>query len=303
MRKTLPPKWVDQIFTRLHGRFGNVFFDKFRIGCFSEDGEDTGVANAKIARGKGFGELTGEDIGIANAKIIWGEELGELTGEDIARGLSAQFKFAPSCDEFRMACQPLVHADGRPTAIEAWAKLPKRESDTRLVTNEMDEAAEGLMQMIESRHSTDQASAKQIFIERYDAKVKSARERQVKAVWRVSVGTDSPRDAMANGLLLGVITPQYCLSIANPVEVDAAIETVKIKVKPENTAALALLNSPEFKLLAKPEETPEQREETPEQYEARKKEEASAREASKKKAASARDAILGMIKKMEIGND
>ena len=264
MRKSLPAKWIDQIFTRLHGRFGNVFFDKFRLGCVSS---------------------SGEDVGIENAKLVWGEELGDLTGEDIARGLSAQFKFAPNCDEFRIACQPALHSDGRPTAIEAWAKLPKRETDTRLVTNEMDEAAEGLAQMLESRHSTDHASAKQIFIERYDAKVKDARERGLKAVWRVSVGTDSPRDAIANGLLLGVITPQYCLSITNPIEVDAAIEIVKMKVKTDNVAALALLNSPEFKILAKTEETPEQR------------------EASKKKASAAKDAILGMIRKMDMNNE
>ena len=43
----LPAEWAERIFMRLHGRFGNNFFDKFKIGQVNDAGEDVGIANAK----------------------------------------------------------------------------------------------------------------------------------------------------------------------------------------------------------------------------------------------------------------
>lgn len=80
----LPDAWTERIFMRLHGRFGNAFYDKFRIGQV----------------------VNGEDVGVLNAKSVWGEELAELTPDEIKRGLQAKYSFPPSCDEFKAACRP-----------------------------------------------------------------------------------------------------------------------------------------------------------------------------------------------------
>lgn len=85
MHKELPMEWVEKIFMRLHGRFGNQFFDKYKIGQINDDGED---------------------IGILNAKKIWAEDCGHLTAERLRRGLEAKYQKAPSCDDFIAQCKP-----------------------------------------------------------------------------------------------------------------------------------------------------------------------------------------------------
>jgi len=68
---------------RLHGRFGNAFFDKFRIGSLNAQGQD---------------------IGIENAKIVWSEELAGTSPERIKAALEASYEYAPSCDDFKSNC-------------------------------------------------------------------------------------------------------------------------------------------------------------------------------------------------------
>ena len=79
----LPAEWVERIFMRLHGRFGNNFFDKFKIGQVND---------------------AGEDIGIANAKATWSLELSGISAERIKAGLDAKYQYAPNCDEFLKNC-------------------------------------------------------------------------------------------------------------------------------------------------------------------------------------------------------
>lgn len=79
----LPMPYVQRIFMRLHGRFGNAFFDKFRIGQL---------------------DLAGMDMGIENAKQAWSEGLAGLAAEQIKHGLSKPFEYPPSLDEFKKAC-------------------------------------------------------------------------------------------------------------------------------------------------------------------------------------------------------
>jgi hypothetical protein len=79
----LPLEWVNKIFMRLHGRFGNAFFDKFRIGQLNQQGQD---------------------IGVENAKIVWSEELSGTTPERIKAALESNYEYAPSCDDFKANC-------------------------------------------------------------------------------------------------------------------------------------------------------------------------------------------------------
>ena len=83
----LPSNWVEEIFRRFHGRFGNRFFAEFALGRVGKNGQDEGIENAKK---------------------VWGEELAGFTPEEIKRGLSAQYPFMPDCDKFKIACRPTI---------------------------------------------------------------------------------------------------------------------------------------------------------------------------------------------------
>jgi len=77
---------------RLHGRFGNAFFDKFRIGQLNDNGAD---------------------IGIENAKVTWASELAGVSPERIKNALLSPYEYAPSCDMFKANCRttPNEHKD------------------------------------------------------------------------------------------------------------------------------------------------------------------------------------------------
>lgn len=83
----LPSNWVDEIFRRFHGRFGNRFLAEFTTGQIGK---------------------TGHDEGLENAKLVWAEELAGFAPDEIKRGLSAQYEYLPDCDKFKLACRPAI---------------------------------------------------------------------------------------------------------------------------------------------------------------------------------------------------
>lgn len=108
-RKTLPPDWIEKIFMRLHGRFGNPFLAKYRIGQVDQE--------------------SGEDVGVMNAKLVWAEELAHLTPERISKALVAKYESmnGPSADDFVRAATP-VPACHRDNTLLALPK-PKMEPE------------------------------------------------------------------------------------------------------------------------------------------------------------------------------
>ena len=88
MMNRLPTEWVDRIFMRLHGRFGNSFTDKFKLGQI----------------------VNGVDIGIANAKQVWAEELAGISPNRIKNALLHNYDYAPSCDQFKAKCKSTIEA-------------------------------------------------------------------------------------------------------------------------------------------------------------------------------------------------
>lgn len=113
MQKQLPPEWIERIFMRLHGRFGNAFFDKFRVGQLND---------------------AGEDLGVLNAKQVWAEDLAHLSVDRLKKGMSASFEYAPSCDDFKRACSP-VPACHRDNAI---LSLPKPKPTDEIVQKNLE---------------------------------------------------------------------------------------------------------------------------------------------------------------------
>ena len=93
----LKAEWVERIFMVLHGRFGNTFFNKYKIGQLNANGEDAGLVNARAT---------------------WSSELAGLSPDRIKAGLEAGYEHAPSCDEFKARCKAHVKHDDY-KAIEA----------------------------------------------------------------------------------------------------------------------------------------------------------------------------------------
>ena len=93
----LPIDWIERIFMRLHGRFGNNFTDKFKIGQIDKNGRD---------------------IGIENAKQVWSEELAGISPDRIKTALLHQYEYAPSCDQFKAQCKSTTQAHTDFLAIE-----------------------------------------------------------------------------------------------------------------------------------------------------------------------------------------
>ena len=83
----LKMEWVERIFLLLHGRFGNSFTNKFKLGQLNANGEDAGIANAKAT---------------------WAHELAGISAERLKAALAANYEHAPSCDAFKAKC--VLHA-------------------------------------------------------------------------------------------------------------------------------------------------------------------------------------------------
>lgn len=86
----LKNEWVERIFMVLHGRFGNTFFNKYKVGKLNADGEDAGLVNARA---------------------VWGSELAGMSPERIKSALEASYDHAPSCDEFKSNCRTQNHIE------------------------------------------------------------------------------------------------------------------------------------------------------------------------------------------------
>ncbi|WP_283148995.1 hypothetical protein [Silvimonas soli] len=82
----LPMAWIERLFQRMHGQYGNVWLDKWRVG---EAGAN------------------GQDLGVENAKRTWAEDLADMQGTEIAVGIATckNLKFPPSLPEFRNLCR------------------------------------------------------------------------------------------------------------------------------------------------------------------------------------------------------
>lgn len=96
-KQPLPMEWIERIFMRLHGRFGNDFLNKYRTGEV----------------------VSGVDIGIENAKRTWSEDMAGISAERIKNALDTKFAKAPSCDDFILACKTT------PDAHKEFQALPK----------------------------------------------------------------------------------------------------------------------------------------------------------------------------------
>jgi hypothetical protein len=116
MMNRLPIEWVDRIFMRLHGRFGNSFTDKFKLGQI----------------------VDGVDIGIANAKQVWAEELAGISPNRIKNALLHNYEYAPSCDQFKAQCRSTMQAHQDFIGLPRKFTAEERESNRKRLQTTLD---------------------------------------------------------------------------------------------------------------------------------------------------------------------
>ena len=105
----LKAEWVERIFMVLHGRFGNTFFNKYKIGQINANGEDAGLVNARST---------------------WSHELAGISADRIKAGLESSYEHAPSCDEFKARCKSHVkHEDFKAIEVKVDYEESKRHAD------------------------------------------------------------------------------------------------------------------------------------------------------------------------------
>lgn len=116
--------------------------------------------------------------------------------------------------------------DGRPSPEEAWATLPKQESESAVLSDEMREAMGPALQIIAAG---DLVAARMAFLEVYRDRVSKARALRLPVSWSVSLGHDpSGREAAvidaiakgrltaAHGQALGIRSPETITKIEGP---------------------------------------------------------------------------------------
>lgn len=122
----------------------------------------------------------------------------------------------------------ITQTDGRYTADEAWAKLPKDNRFGELVTAEMDEAAGFAFPLLEIG---DKVAARKAFIDAYTRLVDDARASGKPAKWRVSMGVDGGNmEAAADGLRRGLFPLEYVARILNPDDYELAVQRAGIQL-------------------------------------------------------------------------
>lgn len=129
-------------------------------------------------------ELTATQLSAPAARVM---------AEDLARYPEAQvLKALTRCRRevrSRLTIADVVSRldDGRPGAEEAWAMLPKAESETAVWTDEMSRAFGVCLHLIEQ----DQIAARMAFREAYGKYVQEARDNGAAVKWTVSLGHDA----------------------------------------------------------------------------------------------------------------
>jgi hypothetical protein len=122
----LKAEWVERIFMVLHGRFGNTFFNKYKIGQINADGEDAGLVNARAT---------------------WSSELAGISAERLKAGLESSYEHAPSCDDFKARCKAHVkHEDYKALSAPVDREANKRYADNvvKFVANNLVEKTDFL---------------------------------------------------------------------------------------------------------------------------------------------------------------
>jgi hypothetical protein len=157
------------------------------------------------------------------AAALWWKLLVPFSLDDVEAALADHLRsnrFAPTPADIITA---LSSRDGRPTADEAWAMMPRSEQESVCWTDEMARAFGVASPLLEAG---DQVAARRAFIDRYEFEVSAARRAGTPVKAWMSWGFDSTgrAPALAKAVELGLMKPaiaQKFLPQLPPAEVEA----------------------------------------------------------------------------------
>lgn len=103
-------------------------------------------------------------------------------------------------------------SDGRVSANEAWAMVPRSEQDSVVWTDEISQAMEIAQPLLDEN---DQIGARMAFIGAYDRLVSEARRNGVKVRWMASLGWDQDkrREVLEHAQRVGRINASYAAGL------------------------------------------------------------------------------------------
>ena len=115
-----------------------------------------------------------------------------------------------------------LNPDGRPTPDEAWAMMPRSESESVVMSEEMAEADRYAQPL---RDRNDQVAARRAFIDAYSRIVEKNKLAGIKPKWFPSLGDDpgGRMPAIAEAVRLGRISTQHGINLTAPEKVPAML--------------------------------------------------------------------------------
>ena len=115
-----------------------------------------------------------------------------------------------------------MNPDGRPTPDEAWAMMPRSESESVIMSEEMGEAMGYAQPLLDCR---DQVAARRAFIDAYSRIVEKNKLAGIKPKWFPSLGDDpgGRMPAIAEAVRLGRISTQHGINLTAAEKVPAML--------------------------------------------------------------------------------
>ena len=116
-----------------------------------------------------------------------------------------------------------LNPDGRPTPDEAWAMIPRSESESVVMTEEMAEAMRYAQPLLDCN---DQVAARRAFLDAYSRIVEKNKLTGIAPRWFPSLGDDKNGRgaALAEAVRLGRIEAAHAVSLMPPDKVSAMLQ-------------------------------------------------------------------------------
>ena len=116
-----------------------------------------------------------------------------------------------------------MNPDGRPTPDEAWAMIPRSESESVVMTEEMAEAMRYAQPLLDCN---DQVAARRAFLDAYSRIVEKNKLTGIPPKWFPSLGDDKNGRgaALAEAVRLGRIEAAHAVSLMPPDKVSAMLQ-------------------------------------------------------------------------------
>ena len=185
-------------------------------------------------------EVYGQPKLSKDAIRIWWAALQQFDIAEVRQALDEHIrksKFTPRPADI-LDILDKIHPDGRPGAEEAWAMIPRDESESAVMTEEMAAALRAVQPLLDER---DQVAARMAFKQAYERLVDTAKRLGAPVMWFPSLGTDKEvRDrVLAEAVRLGRLKADHAISLLPPEKAEpmlqaAGMNNLALEYKPSH---------------------------------------------------------------------